>query len=161
MRSVAAALNQLARAEPVAIKVVLHTNPAIAEAMRKALAPSPRVELLQPLVHAEMIAAMRAADVLLSDSGGVQEEAPALGIPLLALREKTERPEGVATGNTLLVGTGRERIVAEVMRLFDPVARAAMSRSSLPFGDGHAGPRIADAMLAWIGRQEPGLRRAG
>lgn len=161
MRSVAAALNQLAQSEPVEIQIVLHTNPVVADAMRRAIAPNPHVELLAPLLHSEMIAAMRSADLLLSDSGGVQEEAPALGVPLLVLREKTERPEGIASGNTALVGTARERIVAGVKRLFDPAVRTAMSRPSLPFGDGHSGPRIAEAMLAWIERQEPGLRRAG
>ena len=134
MRSVAAALNHLA--EAVDIRVVLHTNPAMAEAMRRALKPSPTVELLDPLGHAEMIAEMRRADVMLSDSGGVQEEAPALGIPLLVLRDKTERPEGIASGNMILAGTDRDRIIALVLRLTDPEIRAAMSRPSLPFGDG-------------------------
>ena len=159
MRSVAAALNHLA--EAVDIRVVLHTNPAMAEAMRRALKPSPTVELLAPLGHAEMIAAMRCADVLLSDSGGVQEEAPALGIPLLVLRDKTERPEGIASGNMILAGTDRDRIIALVIRLTDPATRSAMSRPSLPFGDGQSGPRIAAAMLAWIERQGGVMRLAG
>ena len=159
MRSVAAALNHLA--EAVDIRVVLHTNPAMAEAMRRALKPSPTVELLAPLGHAEMIAAMRCADVLLSDSGGVQEEAPALGIPLLVLRDKTERPEGIASGNMILAGTDRDRIIALVLRLTDPEIRAAMSRPSLPFGDGQSGPRIAAALLAWIDRQSGAMRAWG
>ena len=159
MRSVAAALNHLA--EGVDIRVVLHTNPAMAEAMRRALKPSPTVELLALLGHAEMIAAMRRADVLLSDSGGVQEEAPALGIPLLVLRDKTERPEGIASGNMILAGTDRDRIIALVLRLTDPEIRAAMSRPSLPFGDGQSGPRIAAAMLAWIDRQSGAMRAWG
>ena len=159
MRSVAAALNRLA--EAVDIRVVLHTNPAMAEAMRRALKPSPTVELLAPLGHAEMIAAMRCADVLLSDSGGVQEEAPALGIPLLVLRDKTERPEGIASGNMILAGTDRDRIIALVLRLTDPEIRAAMSRPSLPYGDGQSGPRIAAAMLAWIDRQSGAMRAWG
>ena len=159
MRSVAAALNHLA--EAVDIRVVLHTNPAMAEAMRRALKPSPTVELLAPLGHTEMIAAMRRADVLLSDSGGVQEEAPALGIPLLVLRDKTERPEGIASGNMILAGTDRDRIIALVLRLTDPEIRAAMSRPSLPFGDGQSGPRIAAAMLAWIDRQSGAMRAWG
>jgi len=159
MRSVAAALNHLA--EAVDIRVVLHTNPAMAEAMRRALKPNPTVELLAPLGHAEMIAAMRCADVLLSDSGGVQEEAPALGIPLLVLRDKTERPEGIASGNMILAGTDRDRIIALVLRLTDPEIRAAMSRPSLPYGDGQSGPRIAAAMLAWIDRQSGAMRAWG
>ncbi len=161
MRSVAAALNHLALREPVEIKVVLHTNPIVADTMRKALKPNPSIALLPPLSHSEMIMAMLGADLLLSDSGGVQEEAPALGLPLLVLRDKTERPEGIASGNMILAGTGRERIIALVMRLFDPAARAAMSKPSLPFGDGKAGPRIAETIIDCIGQQGSALRAAG
>ena len=107
-----------------------------------------------------MIAAMRRADLLLSDSGGVQEEAPALGVPLLVLRDKTERPEGIASGNMILAGTDRDRILALVIRLTDPVARARMSRPSLPFGDGRSGPRIAAAIMSWTDRSGLSLRRA-
>ena len=161
MRAVAAALNHLARREAVTIKVILHTNPVIAGAITKAVCPSEAVELVAPLSHAGMIAAMRSSDVLLSDSGGVQEEAPALGVPLLVLRDKTERPEGIASGNMILAGTTRDRIIALVMRLSDPVARGEMSKPSLPYGDGQAGPRIAEAMLGWIAAQGGGLRAAG
>lgn len=158
MRSVAAALNHLARHDVATIRVVLHTNPMVAEAMRKALRPA--VELLAPLDHRGMIAEMRRTDLILSDSGGVQEEAPALGKPLLVLRDKTERPEGIASGNMILAGTDRDQIIALVMRMTDPAVRAAMGRPSLPFGDGQAGPRIAAAMLEWIARQSTGLRKA-
>ena len=161
MRAVAAALNHLARREAVTIKIVLHTNPVAAEAMTNAVRPSQAVELIAPLNHAGMIAAMRSSDLLLSDSGGVQEEAPALGVPLLVLRDKTERPEGIASGNMILAGTERDRIIAQVMQLFDPEVRAGMSRPSLPFGDGQAGPRIAESMLAWIAAQAGRLRAAG
>ena len=161
MRAVAAALNHLAQREAVEIRVVLHTNPAMAEAMRRALKPSPAVELLAPLDHSGMIAEMRRADVVLSDSGGVQEEAPALGIPLLVLRDKTERPEGIASGNMILAGTNRDRIIALVMRMTDPAIRSTMSRPSLPFGDGKSGPRIAAAMVSWIERRHGALRRTG
>ena len=161
MRSVAAALNQLAQRESVEIKVVLHPNPTVAEAMRKALKPSPAITMLPPLGHAEMITAMLGSDILLSDSGGVQEEAPALGIPLLILRDKTERPEGIASGNMLLAGTDRDRIVALVTQLSDPVTRARMGIPSLPFGDGQSGPRIAGLMWAWIEEQREELRRVG
>lgn len=161
MRAVAAALRHLARQGVVEIRVVLHTNPAVAEAMRKALEPEPAVALIPPLEHHEMITEMRRADLLLSDSGGVQEEAPALGTPLLVLRDKTERPEGIASGNMILAGTDRDRIIALVMRLADPAIRAAMSRPSLPFGDGKSGPRIASAMASWIERRHGALRRTG
>ena len=88
---------------------------------------------------------------MLSDSGGIQEEAPALGVPLLVLRAKTERPEGIAAGTARLVGTDGQRIVIEVRRLLnDPVARAAMSRRVYPFGDGRAAERIAAIVARWI-----------
>jgi len=161
MRAVAAALNHLARQEVAEIRVVLHTNPAVAEVMRKALKFGPAVALIPPLDHHAMIAEMRRADILLSDSGGVQEEAPALGIPLLVLRDKTERPEGITSGNMILAGTDRDRIIAQVMRLADPTIRATMSRPSLPFGDGKSGPRIAAAMVSWIERRHGALRRTG
>ncbi len=161
MRAVAAALNHLARHEIATIRVVLHPNPVAAEAMRTAIDPGPAVELLPPMDHMAMVAEMRRADVLLSDSGGVQEDAPALGVPLLVLREKTERPEGIASGNMVLAGTDRDRIIALVMRMTDPAIRAAMSRPSLPFGDGNAGPRIAAAMLDWLERRSGLLRKAG
>ncbi len=161
MRAVAAALNHLAKKEISTIRLILHPNPAVAAAMRDSLAVGAAIELLDALDHGAMIAEMRHADVLLSDSGGVQEEAPALGKPLLVLREKTERPEGIASGNMLLAGTDRDRIIALVVRLADPEIRAAMSRPSLPFGDGRSGPRIAAAMIDWIERHEGLRRRAG
>ena len=98
-----------------------------------------------------MIAALRSAHIVVSDSGGIQEEAPALGVPLLVLRDKTERPEGVATGNMRLVGTSVERIVRETRRLLsDPAAHAAMSRVCFPYGDGKAAPRIAAILADWL-----------
>jgi UDP-N-acetylglucosamine 2-epimerase (non-hydrolysing) len=94
---------------------------------------------------------MREVDLMLSDSGGVQEEAAALGTPLLVLREKTERPECIESGNARLVGTSTERIVAEVRRLIDnPLERLAMARPAFPFGDGHAAPRIAGTIKQWL-----------
>jgi UDP-N-acetylglucosamine 2-epimerase len=119
--------------------------------MRSLLSVVSGVTLLEPCNHQELLQRMCGADLLLSDSGGIQEEAPALGIPLLVLREKTERPEGIASGNAILVGTDRERIVAEARRLLnDQAARAAMGRRSFPFGDGRAGPRIAAIIARWL-----------
>ena len=94
---------------------------------------------------------MRDAQLILSDSGGIQEEAPALGVPLLVLREKTERPEGIATGNSRLVGTSSDAIVRETRRLLsDPLAIEAMSRKAFPFGDGQAAMRIAAIVDQWL-----------
>ena len=136
LQAIAAALRSLACSGALHIDLLLHPNPHVAATMRAALAGTPNLRLLEPCSHVELIGRMRDADLILSDSGGIQEEAPALGTPLLVLRDKTERPEAIATGNALLVGTNAERIVAEVQRLLgDPVAWAGMSRRALPFGD--------------------------
>src|SRR6185503_21377247 len=93
------------------------------------------IHLIEPCSHRELLKLMRDSDLVMSDSGGIQEETPALGVPLLVLREKTERPEGIATGNMRLVGTSPERIVRETRRLLsDPSAHAAMSRVCFPYG---------------------------
>ena len=143
LRSVAEALIELAAAHPLSISFVLHPNPEVAGTMRDLLWNCPAIRMLEPLGHREMVAAMQACDILLSDSGGVQEEAPALGVPLLVLRAKTERPEGVASGNMLLVGTDKRRVVEGVVRLLDPAVRTAMSRRAFPYGDGRSADRIA------------------
>jgi UDP-N-acetylglucosamine 2-epimerase (non-hydrolysing) len=94
---------------------------------------------------------MRNADLVLSDSGGIQEEAAALGLPLLVLRDKTERPEVVASGNARLVGTDKTMIVGEVRALLaDPAQLARMTRPSFPFGSGNAGARIAQIVEEWL-----------
>ncbi|MDQ3145012.1 MAG: UDP-N-acetylglucosamine 2-epimerase (non-hydrolyzing) [Pseudomonadota bacterium] len=161
LSSLASALVTLARSGDVAISVVLHPNPHVAEAMWSLLGGERAIRLVTPLGHAAMIEAMRAADLILSDSGGVQEEAPAIGVPLLVLRDKTERPECIASGNALLVGTDTDRLIAEVTRLVrDPAALAAMAVPRFPFGDGHAAPRIAALALAWLDtRREDGRPR--
>ena len=143
LRSIAAALIQLARRHPLTVNLVLHPNPAVRDLMRELLSDRAGIRLLDPMTHEQMIEAMLAADIILSDSGGMQEEAPSLGVPLLVLREKTERPEGIASGNMLLVGTDCDRIIANVERLLDPGARAAMSRRAFPYGDGYSAERIA------------------
>jgi UDP-N-acetylglucosamine 2-epimerase (non-hydrolysing) len=109
------------------------------------------VSLIDPCGHRELLRLIRDADLVMSDSGGIQEEAPTLGTPLLVLREKTERPEGIADGSARLVGTSKDRIVAEARRLLDqPLERARMSRRSFPYGDGRAGPRIAAIVEEWL-----------
>ena len=160
MRHVALALADLAALRAFDIAVVLHPNPGVASAMSEWLRAVPGVDLVDPLDHPTMIAAIRSSDIVLSDSGGMQEECPALGVPLLVLRDKTERPEGVASGTTLLVGTNRERIVATVLRLLDPAVHAAMARVAFPFGDGHAAPRIAARILDHLAAGRRAVRRA-
>jgi UDP-N-acetylglucosamine 2-epimerase (non-hydrolysing) len=161
LTSVERALIAIARSMRTRIECVLHPNPAVRGSMHLLLDHEPGIRLVEPYCHRAMIAAMQGADLILSDSGGVQEEAPALGVPLLVLREKTERPEGVASGNMVLVGTGTAAIVRQVTHLLsDREALAAMARPAWPFGDGRAGPRIAGHMLDWIAaRGEDAARR--
>ena len=151
---IAAALLRLGATNRLHIDVLLPPNPTMADIMRARLSGCFGIRLRPPVDHAGMIDAMRSASILLSDSGGVQEEAPALGIPLLVMREKTERPEGITSGNMRLVGSDRHRIVAEVTRLLDdPDAYAAMAHPRLPYGDGHAAERIADITRDWLIRR--------
>jgi UDP-N-acetylglucosamine 2-epimerase (non-hydrolysing) len=135
----------------VEANVLLPPNAMVTERMTRLLGGNPSIRLIPPLSHRATIEAMRAADLVLSDSGGMQEEAPALGVPLLVLRDKTERPEGVASGTTLLVGTDPDRIIEAVERLRrSRTALAAMRRACLPFGDGQAAPRIARHCLLFL-----------
>ena len=151
LSSVASALRQLAAEGTAAIDVLLHPNPHVSQAIERLLGGCPAITLLPPCNQRRLIAKMRDCDLMLSDSGGVQEEAPALGVPLLVLREKTERPEALWTGNMLLVGTDADQILARVRGLLgDPVALAAMAEPALPYGDGRAGYRIAALVEQWL-----------
>lgn len=151
LRSIADAIMELADNGAVTVDVVLHPNAYVAGNMRRLLSRARGISLIPPCGHQELLLRMRQATLVLSDSGGIQEEAPALGVPLLVLRDKTERPEGLAAGTAILVGTDKERIVTEAHRLLvDPAARAAMSRRVFPFGDGHAAPRIAGIIHGWL-----------
>jgi UDP-N-acetylglucosamine 2-epimerase (non-hydrolysing) len=122
----------------------VHPNPNVRRVVFDALAGHPRIALVDPLEYRAFVAAMKQAHFILTDSGGVQEEAPALGKPVLVLRDETERPEALAAGVVRLVGTSFEKIVAESTRLLDDCAYyAAMARGVSPYGDGHAAQRIA------------------
>ncbi len=154
LAGIARAMRTIGKSGTAQVRFVLHPNPHVAATMRALLDGQAGIDLVQPCDHPAMLALLREADLIVSDSGGIQEEAPALGVPLLVLRDKTERPEGLASGNSLLVGTDPARIVAEVERLLgDPVALAVMSRRALPFGDGHASGRIAGLIDEWLGQQ--------
>jgi len=154
LASIASALAELARDGCSRIELVLHPNPYVADRMRALLAGTHGVSLLAPCSHRALLERLRDADLVLSDSGGIQEETPTLGTPLLVLRDKTERPEGLADGSARLVGTSSERIVAEARRLLDdPLERARMSRRSFPYGDGRSGPRIAGIVEQWLERR--------
>ena len=151
LESLAKALIALAGRGGMVIHVVLHPNPQVAGAMWRLLSGQPAIRLVAPLDHAAMIGEMRRADLILSDSGGGQEDAPSLGFPLIVLRDKTERPECIDCGSALLVGTGTEDLIGAVTGLLaDPAAMKAMATPRFPFGDGQAAPRIAALALAWL-----------
>ena len=149
MEAIADALARLAARGDVGIALPLHPNPAVRDVLLARLDGYPHIALLEPLDYPHFVRLLWASHLVLTDSGGIQEEAPALGKPVLVLRETTERPEGVAAGTARLVGTDADRIVAETERLLDDAdAYAAMSRAHNPYGDGQAAQRIADILRA-------------
>ncbi len=157
LSNIATALRQLADEGAARIEVLLHPNPHVSHRIVALLGDCPGIALLPPCSHRALAERMRECDLMLSDSGGVQEEAPALGVPLLVLREKTERPEALWTGNMRLVGTGTGPILETVRALLgDPVALAAMAKPSLPYGDGRAGSRIAALIEQWLASRVDG-----
>jgi len=125
----------------------VHPNPNVRQLVQRRFQDNQRVVLCEPLDYTSFVAAMNQATLIMSDSGGVQEEAPALGKPVLVLRETTERPEAVAAGVTRLVGTQTEAIRSAAQELLDnPKAYAAMVRRESPYGDGKAASRILDIL---------------
>jgi UDP-N-acetylglucosamine 2-epimerase (non-hydrolysing) len=142
--SVLRALARLASREDVRIVYPVHRNPNVAGPAHAFLAGLPHVTLLDPLPYVPFVDLMRRCRLIITDSGGVQEEAPSLGKPVLVLRAKTERPEAVEAGTVKLVGVDEDLIVAEAARLLDdPAEYARMTRIHNPYGDGHACERIA------------------
>ncbi len=145
MAAIADAVARIAARHDVAIIFPVHPNPEVRGPMENALGRHDRIALIDPLDYPGFVALLDASHIVLTDSGGVQEEAPSFGKPVLVMRETTERPEGVEAGTALLVGTDAERIVGETFRLLDDEdAYAAMSRAHNPFGDGHAATRISE-----------------
>jgi UDP-N-acetylglucosamine 2-epimerase (non-hydrolysing) len=133
----------------------VHPNPNVQTAVNRHLNGCRNVRLIDPLDYVSFVDLMRQAFLLITDSGGIQEEGPSLGKPVLVLREKTERPEAVLAGTVRLVGTDEDAIVREASTLMDdPAAYKAMARRHNPYGDGHASRRIADALQ---GLQRPGF----
>ncbi|HEV2405328.1 MAG TPA: UDP-N-acetylglucosamine 2-epimerase (non-hydrolyzing) [Ktedonobacterales bacterium] len=126
----------------------VHLNPHVRAPVGEILSDTPNVTLMEPLDYDSLVHLMQRSVLILTDSGGIQEEAPSLGVPVLVMRETTERPEGIEAGVVKLVGTSRERIVAEARALLsDPAAHAAMATRANPYGDGHAAERIVAAIL--------------
>ncbi len=157
MEAIASAVRRLATRDDVAVIFPVHLNPNVRAVMNDALAGLDNVALIEPLDYPHFARLIDISTLMLSDSGGVQEEAPALGKPVLVMRETTERPEGVQAGTARLVGTDADRIVQEANRLLDdPEAYEAMAKAHNPFGDGKATQRIVE-LLAATGAE----RRAG
>jgi UDP-N-acetylglucosamine 2-epimerase (non-hydrolysing) len=145
------AVLQIARRGDAVIVYPVHPNPNVRGVVERKLAGVAGVHLIEPLDYVPFVDLMRRADLLLTDSGGVQEEGPSLGKPVLVLREKTERQEAVEAGTARLVGTDPARIVAEVEKLLaSEAAREPFTRIRNPFGDGRASARIADAILSFL-----------
>jgi UDP-N-acetylglucosamine 2-epimerase (non-hydrolysing) len=143
-QNVCRAIRHLAEQRPdIQFLYPVHPNPNVKTVAQQILGSHPRIRLVEPLDYRQFVAAMKQAHFIISDSGGVQEEAPALAKPVLVLRDETERPEAVAAGVARLVGTDFDRIVAEATRLLDDSAHyAAMAHGASPYGDGHAARRI-------------------
>jgi UDP-N-acetylglucosamine 2-epimerase (non-hydrolysing) len=152
LHAIAECLEAIAGLPEVLVTMVLHPNPRLADEMRQLLGTS-AIELREPCAHLEMLQRMTGSHLILSDSGGMQEEAPTLGVPLLILRDRTERPECIASGNAILVGRDPAYILHTVERLLsDREALQAMRRPSFPFGDGRASQRIAVEIERWLDR---------
>lgn len=148
LQRICRALNRILEALPdVHVVFPVHPNPNVLPIARAALGAHPRVHLLQPLEYLSFVGAMKRADLILTDSGGVQEEAPALAKPVLVMRSETERPEAVDAGAVKLVGTDEDAIFRESIRLLtDLAAYRAMAKGISPYGDGKAASRIVDIL---------------
>ena len=153
MRGVGRALARIAQAEPeLTIVLPVHRNPVVREAVLPAIEGLPNVVVTEPLAYGEFTRMLSVAHVVLTDSGGVQEEAPSLGKPVLVMRENTERPEAVTAGTVTLIGTDEERIVTEVDRLLnDDAAYREMANAVNPYGDGRAAERTLAAIEQMFG----------
>lgn len=154
LEAIAEAVRRIAARPDVAVIFPVHPNPNVRKVMDGALAGLDNVAMIEPLDYPHFARLLGMAEIMLTDSGGVQEEAPALGKPVLVMRETTERPEGVTAGTAKLVGTDADRIVSEISTLLDDkAAYEAMSRAHNPFGDGQASRRIVETLGNEIGNK--------
>jgi len=151
--SLCEAIADLVRAHPIQVVYPVHLNPNVQDPVKAVLGGVDHVHLIEPLDYLPFVHLMQKSHVILTDSGGIQEEAPSLGKPVFVMRNVTERPEAIEAGTVRLVGTDRERIFGAVSEvLTDPAAYDRMSRAHNPYGDGNASARIADIL-----RHSPGL----
>jgi UDP-N-acetylglucosamine 2-epimerase len=150
---IARAVRSLAERFPTLLVVVpMHRNPSVRETLKSVLEGVEQIDLIEPPDYPEFVKLLERCTIVLTDSGGIQEEAPAFGKPALVLRETTERPEGVEAGTAKLVGTDEQQIVSEAsLLLSDPAVYAAMSHAVSPYGDGHASARIRYKVFEFLG----------
>ncbi len=149
LESICLALKDLARHKDVEIVYPVHLNPNVQELVVRLLKNVDHITLLPPLDYLPLVHLMKRAALILTDSGGIQEEAPAFGIPTLVLRDVTERPEGVEAGTLKLVGTERDSILDTARRLLDDETEyARMAKAANPYGDGHAAERIVKYLVS-------------
>ncbi|WP_295631274.1 UDP-N-acetylglucosamine 2-epimerase (non-hydrolyzing) [Novosphingobium sp.] len=147
LENIAEAIRRIAARPDVALIFPVHPNPNVRKVMDAALAGLPNVAMIEPLDYPHFARLIAISEIMLTDSGGVQEEAPALGKPVLVMRETTERPEGVVAGTAKLVGTDADTIVTEIFTLLDDkAAYSAMARAHNPFGDGQTARRIVELL---------------
>jgi UDP-N-acetylglucosamine 2-epimerase len=153
MRQIFGAIRELALAyRDHEIVYPVHLNPNVQGPAREILGGLPNVRLVEPMDYFDFVKTMGRAHLILTDSGGVQEEAPTLGAPVLVLRNETERPEAVQAGTVRLAGTRKDDILREARRLLDDEKeRAKLCSASNPYGDGKASPRIAEAVVRHLG----------
>lgn len=155
LRDICRGLLEIVRRFPqVEIVFAVHPNPKVTGIVKEMLAGEKRIHLLKAMDYLPFVHMMKRARIVLSDSGGLQEEAPALDKPVVVLRKNTERPEGLRAGTSRLAGTDPKKIVAEISRLLrNPDAYAQMAGAANPFGDGRAAPRVRQALLHFLGRR--------
>jgi len=164
MERVAQAIKQVCRHMPeVTFLFPIHLNPVVRATFRGALDAVEQVVFTEPLPYRPFVHLMKVADVVITDSGGIQEEAPTLGKPVLVMRETTERPEGIEAGTARLVGTDSDAIAGELLQLLtDRSAYERMAGAVNPYGDGRAAERIADHLEHHFGlRAEPPVEFSG
>ncbi len=150
---ICAALAKLAERDDVTIIYPVHLNPKVRGPVEASLGSNPNIRLIAPQNYLPFVHLMRRAEIILTDSGGIQEEAPALGKPVLVMRNTTERPEAVDAGTVRLVGTDTDLIISEVTKLLDDkAAYSSMSFAHNPYGNGQASQRIVDTIKTWVER---------
>ncbi len=151
MDRICEALSELAGRDDIQLVYPVHRNPNVLNPVTRALSGRSNIALIEPLDYASFVDLMRRAYLLITDSGGIQEEAPSLGKPVLVMRETTERPEAVEAGTVKLVGTEVGKIVDETVRLLEsPEEYDRMSRIHNPYGDGRASQRITETIAQFL-----------